>query len=363
MREMRPGVRCVGVGGPVMRGAGCELLEETTGRAVMGAGAVAHALEHRRRVGRIRDWLKQHAVEAVVPTDSPAANWAVCQATRDLQPRAMVLHLAAPQLWAWAGWRIKRMRRLSDGVLCLLPFERAWFEERGVRAWFVGHPVMSERLSDEGGRTGLPGGGGSGPRLALLPGSRAGEVKKNWPLILSVWARVRGELPGATAVVVAADDERAAQLISMTPGASDAGFGQGLTLQVGGAMSAMASATAGVVVSGTATLHAAAAGMPTVAVYRASRLAWAAVGRWLMETRTFTLPNLIGEAAGWGRVIPEFIPNFGDPAPVADAVLHLLRDPAAAEAQRSGFTQIRGLYEGVNFRDAAARTILEAASL
>ena len=347
-----------------MREAGCELLEETTGKAVMGVGAVAHALEHRQRVKRLRAWLGANEVEAVIPTDSPAANWSVCQATRDLQPRAMILHLAAPQLWAWAAWRVKKMLRLSDGVMCLLPFEPEWFETRGVRAWFVGHPVFSEP-----GRAAPPSSAlqDAPLTLALLPGSRAAEVKKNWPLMLDVWNRIFQQVTGVRGVVVAADGARAEQIRTMTPGAEPAADGgdlsESLSLQIGRARDAMASATAGLVVSGTATLHAAAAGMPTVAVYRVNPLAWGAVGRWLMDTRTFALPNLIAEARGWPRVVPEFIPSFGDAKPLIDAVLPLLRDPAVRDEQRMGFERIRSLYEGVKFTQTAGQTVLAAADL
>ena len=100
----------------MMRRSGAELIESTTDRAMMLAGAATQAYEHLKRLGRLKKWLLDNKITAFVPTDSPAANWSICAKVRRHQPEAKVVHLVAPQLWAWAPWRVKKLRRLTDHV-------------------------------------------------------------------------------------------------------------------------------------------------------------------------------------------------------------------------------------------------------
>ena len=151
----------------------------------MLGGALGQIRAHRQRVARMRQWLSTHAIDALVPVDSPAANWAMCKLTRSLHPKAKIIHLAAPQIWAWARWRIRKLRRLTDHVLCLLPFEPKWFGDRGVPCSFVGHPLYqmttppaapASPLASSQATTLL-----SAPRLALLPGQVDGGVGPHAP--------------------------------------------------------------------------------------------------------------------------------------------------------------------------------------
>ena len=128
-------------------------------------------------------WIKEHNPDVVVAVDSPAANWPVCKVARKFGRR--VVHLAAPQLWAWAPWRIKKMKRLSDHVMCLLPFEPEWFEIRGMPATFIGHPAM---VQHEISGNELPQGESN---IVLLPGSRESEITKNLPMQQTILHRIR----------------------------------------------------------------------------------------------------------------------------------------------------------------------------
>ena len=154
LRARWPGVEVFALGGPALEAAGATLLEETTGHALMGIGLglVSEARVLQRRKKLVRAWLREHEIDVLVPVDSPAANWSFCKMVRRDQPGAKVVHLVSPQVWAWASWRVKWLARLSDRVLCLLPFEPAWLGARGVEAVFVGHPLYEreklERVSD-----------------------------------------------------------------------------------------------------------------------------------------------------------------------------------------------------------------------
>lgn len=364
IRELKSrdrGLDVYALGGPQMKLAGAEIIEETTGDAVMGAGALSKVFEHRARLDRLHDWMAGRRLDAVIPTDSPAANWSVCRLTRRLQPQAKIIHLVAPQLWAWASWRIRRMRQLSDHALCLLPFEPAWFRERGVPATFVGHPIF-DRLRDDN----LPGSAtradpqfaqwSAGTRLALLPGSRSSEVMSNLPTMLRTLGPLRDRVGRLTVVIAASDDARERLIRDMTE-RHPAGSGVIMHHVVGKTDEVLRWADGVMVCSGTATLQVAAHRKPMVILYNASRLMWHGLGRWIVSTRTFSLPNLIGEHIGLGRRVPEFVPHFRDPAPLIEAMGPLLSDVEERQQQRELFDEVHRQFEGVRFADAAGDAV------
>ena len=341
------------LGGPTMQAAGAELIETTTEHAAMLAGAATQASQHLKRLGRLKAWLADHPIQALIPTDSPAANWSVCGALRKIQPQARVVHLVAPQLWAWAPWRIRKLRRLTDHVMCLFPFEPDWFESRGVKASFVGHPLYDQIPTDK-----TPPGDElpktTGPKLALLPGSRQSEIRHNWPTMLSAYRRLHASYQNLTAVVAATDTARADQVELMSPLGV---LPRGMHMIVGDADAVLNWADAGLVVSGTATLHAAAHGTPMAVFYNLTRYQWHLAGRWLIQTKTMSLPNLIGESMGLGRVVPELMPHFGDPDALVRAVKPLLQDGDARHAQQRAFKLIRDSFMKQHFHQASADTL------
>ncbi len=363
LRQLRPELTIFGLGGPRMAAAGVELLETTTAHPVMLLPGVSHVWQHLRRLHRLRRWLRGHDIAALVPVDSPAANWSICAAVRRLQPQAKIAHLAAPQLWAWAPWRVRRMRRLSDHALCLLPFEKPWFEQRGVAATFVGHPAAEPGYWPQPAPEvihRLPAGE---VKLAILPGSRRAEIDRNGPVMLDAFAELQSRHPGLCATVAAYSDAVAAQLQALV----DRRYGQKikpgtLSIETARLQDVLAWCNAALVTSGTATLHVALHRRPMVAMYRMSRLQWNVLGRWIVYTRTFTLPNLIAEMDGH-RVIDEFVPWFNGPAPIARALDSLIADPKARAAQVEALDRVTAKFRTVRFQDDAARTLIEVANL
>ena len=342
-------------GGPLMEKSGAELIERTTDRATMLAGAAAQVRQHLRRLGVLKHWLAEHPLAAVVPTDSPAANWSICAAVRKHQPEAKVVHLVAPQLWAWAPWRVRKLRRLTDHVLCLLPFEPDWFGERDVPADFVGHPLYDRIPAKKTPPAeGLP--DAAGPKLALLPGSRQSEIKHNWPTMLAAYRRLHASHHELHAVVAAADKARAHQIELMSPMGV---LPRGMQMRIADADAVLNWADAALVVSGTATLHCAAHGTPMVVYYNLKRYEWHLVGRWVVNTDSMSLPNLIGESMGLGRVVPELMPHFGDPNALVRAVEPLLEAGEAREKQLDAFAAIRAKFTEHHFEMAAADQLLK----
>ncbi|MEM6458315.1 MAG: hypothetical protein AAF710_02875 [Planctomycetota bacterium] len=359
VRRRQPGRKVVAFGGPAMEAAGAELIESTTSHAKMGLGAVTEARELLRRRGVLSGWLKENDLAAHVPTDSPAANWSLCAAVRKHRPGAKVVHLVGPQMWAWAPWRVRKLRRLTDRVLCLLPFEPEWFGSRGVPATFVGHPLFDETILGETSAEvkdteGEPLRDG-GVKLALLPGSRPKEVAANWPTMLRVYDQLRHRVEGLSVAVAAADAARVRQVRSLCPGGRPP---RGVQVTVGVAGPTLDWADAALVVSGTATLQAASRRTPAVAVYNADMRLWRLVGRHLIRTRTFALPNVIAESVGAERVMAELIPHDGTPEPVAAALRPLLTDPAERAAREAGFGVIAKAFAGKSFGREAADGLL-----
>jgi len=345
------------LGGDHMREAGAELIEASTEDAVMLAGSIRKILDHKARLRRLRAWLADHPLAAHVPVDSPAANWSICELLREVQPRAKIVHLVAPQVWAWATWRVQKLRRLTNHVLCLLPFEPEWLTERGIPCTFVGHPLMDvppipEALFDEP-RSSIR-------RVALLPGSRMAEIQRNWPTMLEVFLRLRREHPQLKGEVAAVHHRAAAMVRRIAQRAVPMRvWSKSIQIRVGEAEHILRWADVVMVVSGTATLQVAAHRKPMVVLYNVGWLSWNLFGRWLVETRTFSLPNLIGRLEDTEPIVPEFVPHFRGVEPIASVLERLLTDERARREQRERLSRVRGWFEGVSFAEAASNRLLE----
>lgn len=236
-----------------------------------------------------------------------------------------VLQYVAPQLWAWRPGRLPRLRRAADRLAAILPFEELWFRTRGMACTYVGHPLLDRvwPSREDARRTlGLPPGV---PVLGIFPGSREGEIRRNWPLFRDVGRRMLAE--GRTAHVVVAgtaggyypDQDR-------------------IVVHRSQPELVFAAATAGLVKSGTATLEAACSDMPMVVAYRTPRSTYLIATR-LMTVDRISLVNLVAEA----DVVPEFWHPPVAAAPVADAVRPLLDERSAEyQAQRAGLAEVRG---------------------
>ncbi len=347
-------LRVVALGGPKMQAAGAELLETTTEKAVMGADALSEIRAHRARLKRLKAWLATHRVDALVPVDSPAANWSVCAAVREAHPKARVVHLVAPQLWAWGEGRIKKLRRLTDHVLGLLPFEPDWFGERGVDCTFVGHPLFDDEPAND--PAGLP--EVDGPRVALLPGSRPHEIQRNARVMLDAIDVATSNRPRPAQVVVGL---RTAEDVARFEDAT--GHGGRITAVVPGRTDDVIQwADAVLAVSGTVTLQVLARGTPQAAVFEVAPWKWQ-IGRHIVSSRTFTLPNLVHEWIDGTRVIDEHVPSFGDAHALASSLAPLLdADSETRAAQVAGYARVRAAFAGVRFRDAATATLLRQLS-
>ena len=349
LHARHPDMRIYAWGGPRMGAAGATIVERTGDDAVMGLPGIEKIREHQRMNKRIEQWLDEHDVAVHVPVDSPAANFPLCAAAK--QRGIKVVHLVAPQIWAWGPWRIGKLRRLTDLVLCLLPFEEGWFTTRGVPARFIGHPIFDKatcnQTLDAAGAE-FPSGS---PRLAIMPGSRPAEWHKNFPLLLDVFEALGESKPGRVGVVAATNDVAKAELERIAR--ERGGMPDHLQIVVNATDAVVRWCDLALVVSGTVTLQIAKQCRPMIAVYKSSRWLYQLIGRWVVSTRYFTLPNLIA-----GReVIHEFVPHFGGPAPVTAAAAALLADEDAMERQRRELLRVTEKFKGRSAAAAAADAI------
>lgn len=351
LKRAQPDLPIYAWGGPDMEAAGAELIERTGDDAVMGMPGLAKIREHKKINSRIRRWLREHPeVKLHVPVDSPAANFPICKITK--KQGVDVLHLVAPQIWAWGGWRIRKLRKLTDGLLCLLPFEEAWFRERGIRATFIGHPLFDEHIDtaklDEQARAFADG----EPRVALLPGSRPAEIARNWPLLLDAYREIRKRCPEAQGVVAATTEVVAKRIRAVA--STQGGWPDSLGVGVAKADAVVRWCDLALVVSGTVTLQIARHQRPMIIVYKSSPLLYMLLAKWVLSTEFLTLPNLIA-----GReIVPELVPHFGGHEPVVEQAMRLIDNPEIASRQRGELGRIVEKFHGRQAGQDAARAIL-----
>jgi lipid-A-disaccharide synthase len=301
-------------GGSQMEAAGATLIERTADGASMGLSALKHGLALRRMVRRITDWAADRRVVAHVAVDAPASNFPIGKAMRAAGAR--VVHLVAPQIWGWAGWRIGKLRRMTSLVLCVLPFEEQWFTERKVPARFIGHPAINRTIDLDALREQMHGLPQGAPRLGIFPGSRGHEVRANTRQLVEVYGELQGRHAGMAGVIVAANPELA-RLIRRRVSV----FPTGLHMITGSADAVIAWCDLAVAVSGTITLDIAAHRKPMIGVYKTGLPSWI-LARLLISTPHRLLPNIIAER----EVVPEFVPYLGGPMRIVKQASRILLD-------------------------------------
>jgi len=314
------------MGGPRMAAAGVRLMAGLDELAVMGLTEVLPRLAFFRHLEtRVAGLLEERSVDLVVPIDFPGFNMRVARRAKRAGRR--VLYYVAPKAWAWRAGRAQELAGITDLVAVILPFERAFFEARGVRVEHVGHPLLDACAAEQDPRTfrerwGLP---PEAPLLALMPGSRPQEIARHLTLFEETARRV---LAGRGDVL---------PVIARPPSLPTEAFARTPFPVVDDARGLLRHAAAALVKSGTGTLEAALEGTPMVVAYRTSAPTWWAA-RVLVRTDHVALPNLIAEA----RVVPEHLQSDATPTVLADALLPLL-DPASRERaeQCAGLERVR----------------------
>ena len=340
-------IEFVGVGGPKMTEAGCKLLQITIGKAVMMYKALSQVGHYYKLIKRVTRFLNSNKVDLLIVCDSPAFNFHIAKAAK--KAGIKTLFYVAPQLWAWAGWRIHKLRKCCDKLCCILPFEQDWFGQRGMDVVFVGNPLFDELEIDSAGHKKYADFEPRNARFAIMPGSRAAEIDALWRPMQQIALRIKEKYPAATFVTVAVDTERE-QILRK---AEIAGFECQYTI---GSVSDTADASDfAIVASGSATLQVAAVGCPMVIMYQSSWILWQLVGWWLVRTKYLSLVNILSGK----ELVPEFMPYFTSIEPIVESIERLLEDTDKL-AQLSG--ELIKLTEPLaekKARDEVAKTVVE----
>ena len=335
LKAKSPGARFEGIAGPAMQAAGCDAWESSEALAVMG---LIEPLREIPRLLRLRRMLIQrwtdNPPDVFVGIDAPDFNLGLEVTLR--QHGISTAHYVSPSVWAWRQWRVRKIAKAADKVLCLLPFEKAFYDRHQVVADFVGHPMADAIPTDldaDKVRSAL--GIEAEIVVAVLPGSRVSEVTRLGPVFASACARLAAAEPGMRFVAPMTTD-KIRQLFAAQLAAED--IASRFLLLAGDAQSAIAAADVVLLASGTAALQAALLCRPMVAAYRFAPLTYAIMRILrLWKVPYFTLPNLLTPEP----LVPEFLQYAANPEALADAVSRLLKDPAKRAAISEQFSSLR----------------------
>jgi lipid-A-disaccharide synthase len=293
-----------------MTKAGCRILADPTRHSAMLLGAARQVGFWLRLLKEIRRQLETERPAVVIPIDSPPVNLRVARAARDL--KIPVCYYVAPQLWAWAPWRINKVRARTDTLCCVLPFEEEYFRNRGVNAVYVGHPIFESKPSGDVLTPPLPTGN---IKIALFPGSRRSEIDANLPVMLRSIIVAQGRHPGTVFAAAAADSDRLWQIRQEARKASVK-----IDIRAGCADDIIRWADLVLTVSGTATLQIARYHKPMIIIYAVAGWKWNLAGRYLIQTKYMSLVNILANR----ELTPEFMPFYGSPDPVVNRLLDLI---------------------------------------
>jgi lipid-A-disaccharide synthase len=321
LRQRLPHAESFGCGGERMRAAGCRTLVDAREIAMVGLVEVIPGLERAwKELGKLRQAIDRDRPQLAILIDFPDFN---LRLAKHLKRRSVpVLYFVAPQVWAWRQWRVNAIRRNVDRLLCIFPFEEAFFRNAGINVEFIGHPLAgrvkpSLTAAEFRRRFAIP---EETTLIALLPGSRRKEILLNLPPMLEAARLLAAARPCnfvlPVASTISADWMRQQVAAAKLP----------LTVVEHAAYDAVAHADAAIVASGTASTETALLGTPMVIVYRVSASSWM-LGRWLVRVPFLSMVNLVA-----GReIVPELIQDRFEPQAVARQIGELLDNPARRE--------------------------------
>jgi len=339
-----PQLSVEGIGGDRMREAGVRLHAHSSDLAVVGVAEVAVRLPALFRAYRsMTRLLRDTPPDLLMLVDFPDFN--LLLARRAYRQQIPVLYFIGPQVWAWRTGRIRSIARLVRRLMVILPFEEAFYRQRGVEALYVGHPLM-DRLSPSPPmdaarrRLGLE---QTASVLGVLPGSRIGEITRHLPLFLEATRQLLISRPDLRVIIAAAEGIPLDLIGSYLKQANSSG-----RVVQGRAHEVMAASDLILVASGTATLEAAIIGTPMVIVYRLAFLSWL-LSRLLIRVPFIGLPNLVAGQS----VVPELVQFTATPERIADEARRLLESP---ERRRRMQQQLLDVRDRLGPPGAAART-------
>lgn len=354
LRSRLPSLRVSGFGGPLMERMGCQILFPLTTMAVMGIFQVLPLiLKFYRLYKEAEEYFRRHKPDLVVLVDFPGFNWWIASAAK--RCGIPVVYYMPPQLWAWAPWRIKRVRKNIDLVLSGLTFETDWYAERGIPVLYVGHPFFDEvaehRLDESFCREWTS---ETSRTVAVLPGSRGQEVTRSWPLLLDAVRRLHAKHPNVNFLVANYKESQRQFCVQEYEKLQE---NLPISFFVGKTSEIIELADCSMMVSGSVSLEMLARRTPAVVLYRTTWPTYC-IGKMLVTCKYMSLPNLIAGR----KVMPEFL-SVGSPKPVTDALVEQvdrwLSDPRKLIEARGELEQIRDRIYVTGATGRTAEVIIE----
>ena len=349
LRVLDPELKFIGRGGPQMQQvAGAQFKNWIGDAAVLGLWEVLRKYGYfRKQFRQTLDEIQESKPDAVVLIDYPGFNLRLARALRRQQQNLKTIYYISPQVWAWNHGRIKKMARFIDLVLCIFPFETELYAASGLRAVFVGHPMI-ERLETQKIDTHR-----DRNLIGLFPGSRSREVRKIFPVMAEAARRLLQLNPTLRFQVAAASEELAHEMDEMLS-AEQSADRETIEIALGQTAAIMQRAFVGIVASGSATLEAAYFGMPFVLIYKVAWPTYVAA-RLVVNVDFLGMPNLLAGK----EVVPEFIQHEAKPDAVVNAVRSLMEDSPARDRMISDFEVIVSKLGGSGASERAAQAILK----
>ncbi len=303
LQTRRSDVECVGYGGPKMQAAGCELHEDLTKFAVMWFARVLMNIHHFWRLYRQASaYFREHRPDAVVLIDYPGFNWWIARAAK--RNDIPVFYYGVPQIWAWAGWRIEKMRRLVDHALCKLPFEEPWYRERGCDAKYVGHPFFDETTNHQLDYDFIrQQESQSGRLVTILPGSRTQEVTNNLRWFIKAAYDIHQAQPDTRFAIASFNEKQAVIARDLIRDSS-----LPIDIHLGKTPELIHAATCCMACSGSVSLELLYHNKPTVILYWVSRLGYF-VQKHFRTVKYITLVNLFAADDLFPKRITPYDPN------------------------------------------------------
>jgi len=355
LKQRLPNARFTGIGGPQMLAEGFETLFPMERLSVMGLFAVLARIFELLRIRKtIREYCLQHRPAVYIGIDSPDFNLPLAMKLKEAGIKTV--HYVSPTVWAWRQKRIFKIKRAIDLMLCLFPFEKKFYEDHRMAVEFVGHP-LAEMIPMEPDPTQAQTQLGLTPDrryIAVLPGSRGGELKYMTPLFLAVIKRLVNRYPSLSFLIPLANAARRAQFEQQWAAFQQANEDVRLPLILldGKGREAMMAADSVLLTSGTATLEAALAKRPMVVAYKWGALSHAIFSR-MVKAPFIALPNLLAGK----QIVPEFLQDNASEDNLYDALCRWIEEPDAVQTVQNEYKAIH-LALKQNASEKAADAIL-----
>lgn len=346
LKRMDPSCRVLALGGCELREAGAEVVFPMEKFAFMGFSEIVSGLPRVLALEReLRSMLRSGKIDLFMPVDYPGLNLRLSRYAR--RTGVPVLYFISPQIWAWGGWRIRKMRRSIDLMATILPFEAEIYENAGIPVVFVGHPMLDEIDAPRSPKCAPA--AGDEFNVLLFPGSRRQEVERMLPPLLGAARLLKRKFPGVSfrlglAPLIDRDSIEIPSDLMPSVGITRSGIEElGQTALV-------------LAASGTVTLQSAISGTPMVVFYRTSALTYF-IGKLLVRIPWIAMPNVL---AG-GKIVPELVQRDAVPEKIADEAMELLTDGKLYETVSGDLLGLRKKLEGQGGASSVARMALEMA--